>query len=120
MAADDTAGILGEFAEFMRARQAAAAEDTDPDNERDIMFTASDGTSMTLPWRKAREFDIDGLLEGKFGLKRKAAPAAQGGDGDGGTGTGKTGTGKAPAAAGGGAPANPVASIFRGGKTKAS
>jgi hypothetical protein len=119
MAGDqDTAALMAEFLEFKAARDAAAAADNDPDNDRDVVFSSGD-SSISLPWRKAREFDLDAMLESRFGLKRKAAPAAQGG-GDGndstgsGKGTGKTGTG---AQGGGQAGAQAVANLFRTSKT---
>lgn len=112
----DTARLMAEFLEFKAARDAAAAADDDPDNDRDVAFTAADGSSITLPWRKARELDIDGFLASKFGLKRKAAQG--GGDGDGSTGdgkgtgkAGKAGTGQQGTGQAGGAAA--VASLFR-------
>jgi hypothetical protein len=74
---------MAQFAEFLEAKRAATAGDDDPDNARDVLFRAPDGTEVTVPWRKAREYDLDGLFGQKFGLTRKPkAEPKGGGDGD--------------------------------------
>jgi hypothetical protein len=91
-----TARLMAEFLEFKAAQEAAAAQDNDPDNERDVTIQRGE-TVLTLPWRKAKEYDLDGMLEG-FGLKRKPKPAAaEGGGADGGK-EGESGGSKKPAA----------------------
>ena len=105
---DDVPGAkyLGEFLEFIRAREAADADDSDPDNGRDITLQKGDQV-LTIPWRKAKEYDLDGFLAGTFGIKRKAAPAGKAGD------SGAAGSGTAGGAPGGSTATN-VRDFFKG------
>lgn len=101
---------MAEFLAFQKARAAAAADDNDPDNGRDIVLQKGDQV-LTIPYRMAKQFDLESFLSGTFGIKRKAAPAGKGGDG--GDGDGKQGT------QGDGKPTN-VRQFFTGGSGKAA
>jgi hypothetical protein len=100
---DGPSKYLAEFLEFVAAREAAEHEDNDPDNGRDITLQKGDQV-LTIPFRLAKQFDLDGYLGSTFGIKRKAAPAGKAGD---------NGAGDGDGAAGGGKPGN-VRDFFKG------
>jgi hypothetical protein len=99
---------MADYLAFVKARDAASAEDNDPDNARDITLQKGD-TVLSIPWRKAKEYDLDAFLAGTFGVKRKAAPAGKAGD----SGAGDSGTAGAQGAGTG--TASNVRQFFTGG-----